>query len=78
VLALEHGATAAHLFAEPTNVRAMQTGRRQSSSKSLRANGREPPRLMNINAIRFVATAACGSIPNSIITGTVINTEQRY
>jgi hypothetical protein len=56
----------------------MQTGRRQSSSKSLRANGREPPRLMNINAIMFVATAACGSIPNSIITGTVINTEQRY
>jgi hypothetical protein len=27
---------------------------------------------MNIKAIMFVATATCGSIPSSIITGTVI------
>ena len=39
---------------------------------ALRANGSEPPALVKISAIMFVATATCESIPNSIITGTVI------
>ena len=38
----------------------------------LRANGSDPPELMKINAIMLVATATCGSIPNAIITGTVM------
>ena len=39
----------------------------------LRRKGREPPRLMKTRAIMFVAMAAWGSIPNWIITGTVIS-----
>jgi hypothetical protein len=50
----------------------MESGRTWRATTPFRANGNEPPRLMNIKAIMFVATATCGSIPNSIITGTVI------
>jgi hypothetical protein len=51
----------------------MEAGRRRRSITPSRANGSDPPRLMKIRAIMFVATATCGSIPNSIITGTVIS-----
>ena len=39
----------------------------------LRTKGTEPPRLMKTRAIMFVAMAAWGSMPNWIITGTVIS-----
>jgi hypothetical protein len=48
-------------------------GRNRRASTPSLAKGNEPPRLMNINAIMFVATATCGSMPNAIITGTVIS-----
>lgn len=41
-------------------------------NNAFRAKGSDPPTLMKINAIMFVATATCGSTPNAIITGTVM------
>jgi hypothetical protein len=35
-------------------------------------NGNEPPTLINVKAIIFVATATCASMPRAIMTGTVI------
>jgi hypothetical protein len=47
--------------------------RRGRSITPFRANGSAPPRPMKISAVMFVATATWGSIPNSIITETVIS-----
>jgi len=57
---------------DPTTVNPMLTGSRRRSMTPFRANGNEPPALMKMRAIMFVATATCGSIPIAIISGTVI------
>ena len=58
---------------EPVKVRAMRSGARRRSIAFLPLKDSVPPVLIKTSASMFVAIADLGSIPNSIIAGTVIS-----
>ena len=58
---------------EPITVKMRPAGRTRRSTTPFPLNGSEPPRLRNMSASMFVATATCGSIPTAIIVGTVMS-----
>jgi hypothetical protein len=63
--------------AEPSNVRAIKSGnRRRFTTGGKRTGGKRkgtvPPKLINVSANMFVATATRESIPNWNIAGTVM------